>query len=80
MREANKSSDGPNTRNAVVCRLYTLDGELIHEPHTQMENKGYYVAVGSEYGGLKQVKYGNPQKPTFVTCGTSRYENICKKM
>lgn len=55
-----------------MCRLYTVDGELIHQPHTQLENKAYYVAVGSEYGGFKQVKYGNPLKPTFVTYGTNR--------
>lgn len=51
----------------VVCRLYTVNGDLIHQPHTQLQHKGYYVAVGSEFGGFKQVKYGNPLKPAFVT-------------
>jgi len=66
------SIDEPNTRNSVICRLYTVDGDLIHQPHTQLQNKAYYVAVGSEYGGFKQVKYGNPLKPAFVPYGTKR--------
>ena len=56
----------------VVCRLYTVDGELIHQPHTQLENKNHYVAVGSEFGGFKQVKYGNPLKPAFNTFASGR--------
>jgi len=56
----------------VICRLYTVNGDLIHQPHTQLENRAHYVAVGSEFGGFKQVKYGNPQKPAFVTYASNR--------
>jgi len=49
-----------------------VDGELIHQPHAQLENRGYYVAVGSEYGGFKHCKYGNTQKPAFVKYGNNR--------
>jgi len=57
----------------VVFRLYTVDGDLIHQPHTQLQNKAFYVAVGSEFGGFKQVKYGNPQRPAFVAYASNRY-------
>ena len=55
-------------------RLYTVNGDLVHQPHAQLENRAYYVAVGSEFGGFKQLKYGNPQRPAFVKYGTSKYE------
>ena len=40
---------------------------MIYEPDQQLENRGYYVAVGTEYTGFKQVDYGSIGKPAFTT-------------
>ena len=48
-----------------------MDGQLIYEPEHQIENRGYYVAVGNEVTGFKHVKYGI-SKPVFTTYINSR--------